>query len=164
MKSIYVILALLIYMGMLAACGSGPQQEQTTETSATAESEETYETSQKEEEPEEEPLDRQTYESKLAALDIEIYETAEFYAVEERRYGDGVQLVYTIADNSDEKIRAVRLFYDEMFDEIAEERGLQRADIDHILGLRDSEKKLVSVHSLKRLTDDKHLLTFMFTN
>ena len=106
---------------------------------------------------------REDLEAKLKELNIPIYEEAEFDSVSKRLYGDGYQLRYFIADNSDEKVREVHRFYSDAMNKVAEETGLERRhDTGNLIMLFDGNKVVIGVTNMKRLNDQKHLLQFQF--
>ncbi|TVR72397.1 MAG: hypothetical protein EA408_06775 [Marinilabiliales bacterium] len=138
------------------SCSSGSEGRRVSEDEARAESEIA-------EDAAEEPVfDREFFESRLAELNIPVFETAEFDHARERLYGDGYQLRYTIPDNSDESLQLVYDYYHEIFDDAAERAGYERMNIDRLIMLRDGDAIVLSVTNLRRATDDVHLLTFLF--
>ena len=162
MQKINLLSFLLISVLLAFSCGSGSDGKRASEEESKIEGETAGEPEIAEEPMEEPAFDREFFESRLAELNIPVYETAEFDLARERLYGDGHELRYTIPDNSDEALQIVYDYYHDIFDDVAERTGYERVNIDRLIMLREGNSIVLSVTNMKRLTDDVHLLTFLF--
>ncbi len=103
---------------------------------------------------------REDFEKRLSALNLPVYEGAEFDAVKKNKHGEGYSIFYSIPDKSNQAVEKVHLFYDKLLNALAREKGWKRIDAGNLIMLQDGAEVPVSVSNAINIQSKKHLLQF----